>query len=325
MQRPNFSALTNKFFQNISQFFNEKLIFIAGKGGVGRSTVAASLGHSFAKQNKKTLIVQWSLTDSISPFFNQNPCTHKETQIAPNLFTMNYDPTETIREYFVNHLKLKFIYHMAIENKHVKKLLQAAPGVSELFFLGRLFWLCELSHEDPNKQMYEKIVVDLPASGHGVSLFGIAPAITKFGMTGPLATESERVTKLLKNPEKTGVIFTCVPEELSFEELLDFTPKIKDLLGFYPKAFIVNQSYSYDPRTQKYHDTNSYDFNMQSQTWAKDLLENFSFASSKEAFLSLVSLINQRIEFERKITDFGEKNFIKTFSIPAMSFFNCYS
>lgn len=113
---------------------SQKLLFIIGKGGVGRTAVSASLAAHFANKGEKVLVVQWSLKDTISPLYSRPQCTHKETLLPSGYKVMNFSASDAIREYFVDHLKMKLIYSMVIENKHVQRLIHAAPGVQELFF-----------------------------------------------------------------------------------------------------------------------------------------------------------------------------------------------
>ena len=218
-----------------------KLLFVLGKGGVGRTSVATSLALSFAARCNKTLLVQWSLSDAISGLFQKPQCGHSEVEIAPYLHVMNFSPEEAIREYFVDHLGLKLLYNLVIENRHVQRLINAAPGVQELFFLGRLFWLVSLAQKERGWS-YDHVIVDTQATGHGVSLFTIAPTVAGFGMTGPLAAECERVSQMLANPEVVGTVVSTLAEELPVEETLEFIPKLTTDLGRPPLLAVVNRS-----------------------------------------------------------------------------------
>ncbi len=261
-------------------------MFVVGKGGVGRSSVAASLAAYYSQKKEKVLLVQWSLSDSISPIFSSPSAAHKENLVSfsfppspqtISFHVMNYNADEAIQEYFVDHLKMKLVHSLIIQNKHVQKLIHAAPGISELFFLGRLFWLIELSQKEIVSS-YDRIIVDAPATGHGVSLFGIAKAVANLGMTGPLALECERVSNLLSNPEKTGIIFVTLPEELPVEESIESLPIVKTKLGFPPLCLLMNQSisnFNFTPSDSqiKLEETVSDD---NQENWIKSLLESFS-------------------------------------------------
>ncbi|MFZ9520664.1 MAG: ArsA family ATPase [Silvanigrellaceae bacterium] len=235
---------------NLTQRIPQRLVFFLGKGGVGRTTLATSFAQLCALNGEKTLIVQWALHDSVSLLFSKPAAGHDSEPIAPNLWTMNFSPDEAIREYFIDHLKLKLLYNLVIENRHVQRLIHAAPGVQELFFLGRLFWLVCLSEEIRGTR-FDRVIVDTQATGHGVSLFTVAPTIAQFGMTGPLASECERVAKMLADPKLVGTALVTLPEELPVEETLEFLPRLTKDLGRSPAALFINRSLS--PFMEKNH------------------------------------------------------------------------
>ena len=105
--------------ENQAPSLKQKLIFVTGKGGVGRTTVASALGLGFAEAGENTLIVQWSFRDFISPQWNRDPCGHKHVEIQKNLSVMNFDPSEAMKEYFVDHLNMKLLYNLVLQNKQV--------------------------------------------------------------------------------------------------------------------------------------------------------------------------------------------------------------
>ncbi len=260
--------------------------------------------------------MQWSLSDSISNIFSHVPIGHKEQRIqfcfSPekgqcHFKTMNFDANEAMKEYFVDHLKMKLLYSIIIQNKHVQKLIQAAPGIAELFFLGRLFWLVELAQKERGV-FYHRIIVDTPATGHGVSLFGITKAVANLGMTGPLALECERVTKLLSNEQKTAAFLVTLPEELPSEECMESIPIIKQKLGYNPLFLIVNQSVlpSLYPNLENYLQ----------ESWFKNLLHSFHSESAKNSLTSLMASIMKRNVYEKKLEQFAQLEKMKLLSIP---------
>ena len=293
---------------------------------MGRSSVATSLAAYYSQKKENVLLVQWALSDSISPLFSAPSATHKGNSVSfsfpphpqiNSFHVMNYNADEAIQEYFVDHLKMKLVYSLIIQNKHVQKLIHAAPGISELFFLGRLFWLIELSQKEIGSS-YDRIIVDAPATGHGVSLFGIAKAVANLGMTGPLALECERVSKLLSNPEKTGIIFVTLPEELPVEECIESLPTVKAKLGFPPLCVLVNQSisnFNLSPSESKTNlDEKRSDDNQ--ENWMKILLESFSSETAKSEFKILIHSLLKRNIYEEKCQRFLNTQNIKMIPIP---------
>ncbi|MGY3805108.1 ArsA family ATPase [Pigmentibacter ruber] len=297
----------------------QKLIFVVGKGGVGRTTVSASIAYHYAQQGEKVLLVQWALKDAISQLYSIPACSHKESFTPHGYKTMNFSAAEAIKEYFVEHLKMKLIYNVVIENKHVQRLIHAAPGVQELFFLGRLFWLVELAEKEKGYS-YDKVIVDSPATGHGLSLFGIAPAVANLGMTGPLAYECERVNRLLLDEEKTGVLVVTLPEELPIEESIETIPKITSQLLRPPLALIVNQSVN----IEKFP---TFNFS-EDDIWFKSLLEKLKTDYAQNELKLILSILHKRTHSENKLTSWAKNqkdkknNSLPVVSLPDLNIIN---
>ena len=220
-----------------------RVLFVLGKGGTGRSSVAAALGSCFAARGENTLIVEWAFAEAIAPWFGKPPAGHQARAIAPNLSVMNFSLDETLREYFVGHLRLRLLHDFVIANRHVQRLIHAAPGIAELLFCGRLFWLTELARGEIGVD-YRRIVVDAPATGHGEPLFGIPRTLAGFDAAGLLALERERVTRMFADPSVTGAVVVTLAEELALEETRELLPRLRRDLGRPEAALIVNRSVS---------------------------------------------------------------------------------
>lgn len=218
-----------------------RVLFVLGKGGTGRSTVAAALGSCFAARGEKTLIVEWTFLEAIAPWFGMPPAGHEAVEIAPRLSVMNFSLDATLREYFVGHLRLRLFHDAVIANHHVQRLIHAAPGIAELLFCGRLFWLLELARAETGAD-WQRIVVDAPATGHGEPLFDIPRTLAGFDAAGLLALERERVTRMFASPELTGAVVVTLAEELALDETRELLPRLQRDLGRPPVALLLNRS-----------------------------------------------------------------------------------
>jgi hypothetical protein len=218
---------------------DQPLLFVVGKGGVGRTTISAALAVHYARQGKRVLLVQWALCDEVSPRFGHPRCSQPTVEVVPNLFTMNFSATETIREYFVEFLRMSLLYRMVIQGPYVQSLIEAVPGLEELFFLGRLSWLLDRKAKHPS---YDHIIIDTPATGHGATLFQISSSVRQWGTKGLMARETSAVGNMLGNPTTTAVLLLTNPEELPVQEVLDYLPQLCGDLGRPPIAICINRS-----------------------------------------------------------------------------------
>lgn len=211
----------------IDSLLAKKLVFVTGKGGIGKTLVAAALGQAAAQRCRAAavgdaLITETALTDQIAPLFGHAPVGHHETQVAPRLTAINLDPPLNFRDYVVKYLRQPALYDRVFSNRLVQSFINTVPGFAELMMLGRTFYTAELAPE-PRPQF---IAFDAFASGHFLSLMTTPDAVLQAGFGGPLARETERVKAFLADPEKTAVVYVATPEELVVSEALDFIPRL---------------------------------------------------------------------------------------------------
>jgi hypothetical protein len=229
-------------------------LFVLGKGGVGRSTVAAALGVGLAGAGGRVLVAQWALRDAISPWFDRPPAGYEAAEIAPRLSTMNFSTEAALEQYFVAHLGMRALFRAVIANRHVRRATRAAPGLDELMFLGMVMWLTALARDELGWS-YDHVIVDAPAMGHGASLLAMPRTTGALGLGGLLAVECARVATMLGDPGRSAAIVVTTPDELAVEETCEFWPQIARELGRPPLAAIVNRSVQSlgplpaDPRT----------------------------------------------------------------------------
>ncbi len=212
------------------------VVFVLGKGGVGRTTIAAALGAGFASRGERVIVAQWSVEDALSPWFGLPPTRFRAQQLLPNLATKNYSMDEAFEQYFVEHLHMRAFYRAVVSNRHVRRAMRAAPGLAELMFLGNAMAMTTI------ERTFDRVIVDAQAMGHGASLFAMPQATRTLGLGGLLAVELQRVTAMLQDPARSAAVVVATPEELAVEETLEFWPRIAHDLGRPPAAAVINLS-----------------------------------------------------------------------------------
>lgn len=220
-----------------------RILFVVGKGGVGRSTVSTALALHFAARGERVLLVEWTVTETIAPWFGRPAVAPGFTpvQVAPRLCVMNYELHAVLRSYFVEHLGLDTFYRRVIDGTAVRRLIEAAPGLAELLFIGQLWWLTTLSEAEAGLS-FDRLVVDAPATGHAVSLLDLPAAMKTFGASGLLALEVGRVAKMMEDPAWTGAVVVSLAEALVAEETGELVPRVAKDLRRPPLAVFVNRS-----------------------------------------------------------------------------------
>jgi len=217
-----------------------RIVFVLGKGGVGRSTVAAALGLMASEKGERALVVEWTLAEAIAPWFGAAPVEVTPREVAPGLSVMNYRLGAVLRQYFVDHLGLGVFYRRVVDGPQVRQLIEAVPGISELMFVGHLWWLTTLAETEAGLH-FDRVIVDAPATGHGASLLDMPALLTSLGASGLLAVEVERVVTMMADPARVGALVVALPDELAIDETLELVPRVTRALGRPPLAALINR------------------------------------------------------------------------------------
>src|SRR5579863_7291152 len=145
---------------------DRRLILVAGKGGVGRSTVAAAIAGRCAAAGRKTLLFETNANDRFGSYFDKPTVGSELAQLTPNLWAVNTTPAAALAEYGLMILKFKSVYEMVFENRVTRAFLRAIPGLDDYTMLGKA-WFHTID-DKRGKPEWDTVVFDMPASGHAV-------------------------------------------------------------------------------------------------------------------------------------------------------------
>jgi anion-transporting ArsA/GET3 family ATPase len=188
---------------------NRRLIFVTGKGGVGKSTVAIALAGLAARRGMRTIVAD----------MNGDGEQH-EQQLAPNLFSLSIDPQRSMEEYLT--LKVGGTAGQILSQSRVfSAFAMATPGMRELLSLGKVWELSQTRRRTPGTQAYDLTVFDAPASGHGVALLRTPRTFAQIAKVGPIASQANSIAQTLADRDFTAIVAVAVPEDLAVTETLE--------------------------------------------------------------------------------------------------------
>jgi len=219
---------------------DRRLILVVGKGGVGRSTVAASIAGQLAAQGKKTLLFETNANDRFGSYFDKPAVGDMVTQLAANLWGVNTNPAAALAEYGLMILKFKSVYEMVFENRVTRAFLRAIPGLDDYALLGKAWF--HTQEEKRGKPVWDTVVFDMPASGHSVSMLRVPWVIVDTVPEGPLTRDARTVKDLLCDPARTATVLVTLAEEMPVNEAIELETKLTGL-GIVPQHVVCNQLY----------------------------------------------------------------------------------
>ncbi len=201
---------------------DKRILIVTGKGGTGKTTVAAALGLWAAREGKKTLIVECNGTQHIAPLFRQPASGYTPSMLHPNLSSMTITAEEAIEDYVVKQIKVRKLYKLVFRNRVMGPFMDAVPGLHDAVHLGKVF---DLSEEDKtmNQPTWDLIIVDAPATGHGLHMLAAPRSLMELTRGGPIHEGVKLVHEVISNPDKTALVLSCLPEELPVNETLELS------------------------------------------------------------------------------------------------------
>jgi anion-transporting ArsA/GET3 family ATPase len=186
-----------------------RLIFVTGKGGVGKSTVATALAGVAARRGMRTIVAD----------LNGAGEAH-EQQLAPNLFTLSIDPQRAMEEYLT--VKVGGTAGQILGSSRMfSAFAMATPGMRELLSLGKVWELAQTRRRTPGAEPYALTVVDAPASGHGAALLRTPRTFAQIAKVGPIANQASTIAQTLADRDFTAIVAVATPEELAVTETLE--------------------------------------------------------------------------------------------------------
>lgn len=217
--------------------FEKRFVIVAGKGGVGKSVVCAALGLAAARRGLRTCIAELNTREKAPLFFGKPPSGYVYQELADNLFSINIQPEPALREYGLMKLRFERVYKLVFENEAMRRLIKVIPGMNELFLLGKAFNMEREKRRD-GKPLWDLVIVDAPATGHGVSLLRLPDTILKVADAGPMAEEVGAMRDLLLDPRRTALNLVTLPEEMPVRETFELASQVRDVLSI-PRGYLV--------------------------------------------------------------------------------------
>ena len=195
-----------------------RLLFVMGKGGVGKSTIATALGLLASRHGLRTIVAELASQDRVQRAFNHGGEHFKEVELAPDLFTISIDPQHAMEEYL--RVKTGAVGHLLATSRLFHAFAMATPGMRELLSIGKVWELAQLQRQTRGAAPYGLVVVDAPATGHGVGILRTPRTFADIARVGPIARQGRKIATTIDDPEFTGVIAVTTAEEMPVNETL---------------------------------------------------------------------------------------------------------
>lgn len=227
----------------VDNLLNKRVIFVVGKGGTGKTTITAALAMAAAKKHKKVLAVETQENDALGMVFGKAPLTEESSGLNNNIWGVRINSKKVLDEYITRYVTLGIVASQITHSRIFEHLAVATPGLKEVMTLAEIWRFEQRQDHEKKSPLFDHIIVDSPATGHGLSLLRVPSTLTSMLQTGPIAEQIRQVQDMLLDWTRTCLLVVTLPEELPVNEALEFGRKIENDLGMNIGATIVNMVY----------------------------------------------------------------------------------
>jgi anion-transporting ArsA/GET3 family ATPase len=226
----------------MADLFDRSFVFVVGKGGVGKTTVSAALALAAARKGKRVLVAMCNAKERLSYLLEVDPIGPHNQSIFPNVDAVNMVPRYALEEYGMIVLKVRSVYKAIFDNRFVAAFLRGTPGLESWSMLGKA-WYHTKELDENGRKRYDLVILDAPATGHGLEMLRVPQVITDVSPPGLLRNEAEGALELFRDPERAGTILVTLPEDMPVNETLELHESLRTELKMPVTRLVVNGVY----------------------------------------------------------------------------------
>src|SRR3954462_9768144 len=227
----------------MAELLDKRLVFVTGKGGVGKSTISVALGLAAAARGKRAIVCEIGGQETASRVFRRAEVGLHEVEVSNNLWAISIDPDHSLREYLLLQLKVRAMRDLLVRSRIFNYLAAATPGLRELVTIGKIWEVALPDRKVKKGREYDLVIVDAPATGHGVAFLQTPRTFANVARVGPIKAQAEALETFLVNHRKTGVAIVALPEEMPMNETASLERTLTEEVGVAVDRVYMNALY----------------------------------------------------------------------------------
>lgn len=226
----------------LDDLLRRRLVVLSGKGGVGKSLVGTALARAAVERGRRVLLVEVDTPREAEAarYLGAAPVGPGVTEIQPGLSAVNLDPRGVMDEYVRQTVKIDFLARRILENPVYHRFFAAAPGLPELMVMGKVMMLEQERDGWGRRPRYDLVILDAPATGHGLAFLKVPLAASQAVPVGPVGANARRILELLRDATRTALVLVAIPEEMAVVEAAEFHRVAKEEIGIEARALVLN-------------------------------------------------------------------------------------
>jgi anion-transporting ArsA/GET3 family ATPase len=217
------------------------LTILCGKGGVGKTTLSLALGLRYALRGENALVVTSHPLQELAVSISLAGLKERFPQAREHLFVLHIDPREILSNTVRHRIPSDFLAEAVVSSRIYQSLIEVAPGLKELAFLGRLWNLAQQRATETQQRKFSLLVWDAPATGHFLQTLEVSRNFESY-LSGPFADLGGAIREFFSSSSNFAVIPITTLEEMAVEETIDLIKSLQAALGIETQKVICNMA-----------------------------------------------------------------------------------
>lgn len=216
-----------------------QLIVVTGKGGVGKTTIAAALARLLAAEGRRVLLLEIDPRESLHQLIGTEPSGGGIIKAGPRLSVQNLQPRAVVDALVREKVPIGLVAKKIVGSPVWKHFAEGAPGLKEMAVLGYALRTVEGDY----KHKADVVVLDAPATGHGASMLAAPLLLSDLVGGGQIGEMARNLAEFIADPERCGVVLATLAEEMPIQELSELVALLRERMGRPPELVVVNGLY----------------------------------------------------------------------------------
>jgi anion-transporting ArsA/GET3 family ATPase len=202
------------------------LLFVSGKGGVGKTVITATLALYAFRHRKRVLVVELSPYGRLRELLGGPVPGPEPVEIQPRLELVRIEPRHALEDFLESILPVRMLRQRLLASQSFSILTAAAPGIEEFLVLAKIAEFEAMTSGLRRRPRYDLVLVDAPATGHSLSLLTTARTLMEMMPIGPIGRMAGSVNRVLADARRTAAVVVTIPEEMAVNETIEITASL---------------------------------------------------------------------------------------------------
>jgi anion-transporting ArsA/GET3 family ATPase len=231
----------------LERLASRRLLVVTGKGGVGKTIVTAALGSVLAELGHRVLLLEIDPRENLHQAFDVPPSGGDVVRMGAHLSLQNLQPRHVIEDLVRQHLRFEMVARRVTASPVFEHFVEGAPGLKELAVLSYI----ERNVKSAVRRAapFDLVVLDAPATGHGISLLSAPQLVSEVIQRGPIGAEAQQLATFVADAGRTGIVVVTLAEEMPVQETLELRTALEQRVGLTPELLVINALYPAYPAT----------------------------------------------------------------------------